>query len=672
MPESKLEIQVLARNLAKDALKQAQEDLKGVGEAAKKSSEEGEKGSKKFGMSLTELKSGIDLAVGGLKTMAEVGKQAFEFAQQGAVVNQTTASFKGMGVSLDELRAAARGTVDDMTLMSSTLTLMAGAGPEMQAALGEAAPQLLEMAKAANKLNPTLGDTTFLYQSIATAAKRQSAQIADNLGIVVKQGAAYDAYAKKVGKAVTELTAEEQQLAFLNELLKSGNVLLEQAGNSTESAVDGYARLTTEVGNVTAKLQAAADTGLNPFINRAAAFISVSQKAGVNLWSLSGGIQFFKSMLDDSIVALDDNTSSLTAQETALKRAELTAQAYAAAYTPVLEVTGNSADRFNQYSQALATSEAAAAAALQKSYELAEAQRAAAQAAAEAQSAFLAGAAALGEYSTAQVAQQQIDALRTAMEQGKLSEEQFVAAQQNVLVGFGLLSEAEIAGQSRLDALTQMYLSGAITAQEYAAQSLATKQAVDTVTAAEADAAAKAAELADKKKTVAQKTQEMEAALAAAQGTLSTTSSGLGTLSSSAATASGEVETLRQKIAMLEDKIVRVTYETIGTQEGNMTNAQAAAAVAESKKNAGYALGGIVPKAGMYPVGERGPELVALPGGARVFNAQDTRRMQQQSGGVVVHAPVTIQATINSMLDVAVIAAQVSREIGRRVRQYTS
>lgn len=727
MPDSKLEIQVLARNLAKDALKQAQEDLKGVGEAAKKSGEEGEKGSKKFGMSLTELKSGIDMAVGGLKTLAAAGQAAFDFAEQGAIVNQTTASFQGMGVSLRDLQTAARGTVDDMTLMSSTMTLMAGAGPQMQAALAEASPKLLEMAKASNKLNPRLGDTTFLYESIATAAKRQSAQIADNLGIVVKQGAAYEAYAQKVGKSVTELTSEEQQLAFLNELLKSGNILLEQAGNSTKSAVDGYARLKTEVSNATAKLQAAADEGLNPFINRAAAFISVSQKAGVNMWSLGGGIQFVKSMLDDSIVGLDQNTSALTAQETAQKRAELTAQAYAAAYGKVKTETYTSRDAFNQYNQALATAEASANRAAYAAALLAEKQRAAADAAADAKSSFLDVASALGEMTMAQVAQGQIEALKKAVEDGTLSKERYAAAQERILMQFGLLTPAEAAAQTQLDALTQSFINGTISKEAWAFQSMQIKNSLDNlipVTAAYGSTAIQAAAaeqavadatlgtvgalaqsqqstfnsaeslgvyrdvardaavaevqnaqaataMAEKNAIAKQGFDEMAAQMEASQGTLYRTSSGLGSVSSAAATASGEVETLRQKIAMLEDKTVRVTYETIGTQEGNYTNAQAADAVAQSKKNAGYAAGGIVPKAGMYPVGERGPEMVALPGGARVFNAQDTRRMQQ-GGGVVVHAPVTIQATINSMLDVAVIADQVSREIGRRVRQYTS
>lgn len=670
MPESKLEIQVLARNLAKEALKQAQDDLKGIGEAAKKSSEEGEKGSKKFGVSLTELKSGIDLAVGGLKTLAEVGKAAFDFAEAGAVVNQTTASFAGMGVSLDTLRAAARGTVDDMTLMSSTLTLVAGAGPAMQGALAEAAPKLLEMAKAANKLNPTLGDTTFLYQSIATAAKRQSVQIADNLGIVVNQAQAYETYATSVGKAVTELSAEEKQLAFLNALLESGNVLLEQAGNSTESAADGYARLKTEVANATADMQAAADTGLSPFINRTADFIEASRAVGTNMWSMAGSIQYVQTALTGTSATVAEYNARLEAQETAEKRNILTAQAYVAAYGTVKTETYASLDASNLYSQALAVSEAVSAAAAQKSYALAEAQRAAAQAAQEAQSAFLEGAAALGEYSTAQVAQQQIDALRVAMEQGKLAPEEFAAAQQNVLVGFGLLTDAEIAAQSRLDALTQLYTSGAITAQEYATQSLVTKQALDTVTAAESAAAQKAAELADKNTTAKQKAAELAAQLETAKGTLYSTSGSLGSVANAAATASGEVETLRQKIAMLQDKIVTVTYKTIGQQEGNYTNAQMNEAVEQSKKNAGYAVGGLVPRTQMALVGERGPELVALPGGARVFNAQDTRRMQQ-GGDIVVNAPVTIQASINNALDIATVADQVSREIGRRVRQYT-
>jgi len=103
-------------------------------------------------------------------------------------------------------------------------------------------------------------------QSITTAAKRQSMQIADNLGIIVKQGDAYKKYADSIGVSVTALTNEQKQVAFLNGLLEAGNVLIEQAGGTTESAADGYAQLTTNVTNLTDELKANAATGLGPFV----------------------------------------------------------------------------------------------------------------------------------------------------------------------------------------------------------------------------------------------------------------------------------------------------------------------------------------------------------------------------------------------------------------------
>ena len=98
------------------------------------------------------------------------------------------------------------------------------------------------------------------------AAKRQSAQIADNLGIVLSQSAAYEKYAASIGKAVDELSDEEKQIAFLNELLESGNTLLEQAGGSTEAVTDDYGRLRANIANVTAHLKEQVDEGFRPLV----------------------------------------------------------------------------------------------------------------------------------------------------------------------------------------------------------------------------------------------------------------------------------------------------------------------------------------------------------------------------------------------------------------------
>jgi hypothetical protein len=186
----------------------------------------------------------------------------YEFAKVGAVVQQTEDSFDGLidklGVTpdlLDDLREASDGTISDIRLMSATTTLLAGAQGDLGSALASATPELLEIAKAANKLNPSLGDTAFLYESLATGIKRASPMILDNLGLTIKIGEANEKYAESIGKTVEQLTAEEQKLALLAEARRAGKVLVEQAGGAADSATDDFAQLEVTVENLTNALK---------------------------------------------------------------------------------------------------------------------------------------------------------------------------------------------------------------------------------------------------------------------------------------------------------------------------------------------------------------------------------------------------------------------------------
>ena len=69
-------------------------------------------------------------------------------------------------------------------------------------------------------------------------------------------------------------------------------------------------------------------------------------------------------------------------------------------------------------------------------------------------------------------------------------------------------------------------------------------------------------------------------------------------------------------------------------------------------------------------VGEYGPEMAWLPQGTRIHTAGETKRMLSDGaagGGTEVYAPVTINANVANGVDVAMLARQVSDEIGRRV-----
>ena len=68
-----------------------------------------------------------------------------------------------------------------------------------------------------------MGTTTqSAFNDLVVALGRQSAPILDNLGIIVKTEAANEAYAKSLGKTVTQLTSAEKKQAFMNAALDTG------------------------------------------------------------------------------------------------------------------------------------------------------------------------------------------------------------------------------------------------------------------------------------------------------------------------------------------------------------------------------------------------------------------------------------------------------------------
>lgn len=73
------------------------------------------------------------------------------------------------------------------------------------------------LAKVASATGQDIG---FLTNSLVTGIGRTSPLILDNLGITVDLSEAYETYAKSVGKAVDELTKEEQQAALTAQVME--------------------------------------------------------------------------------------------------------------------------------------------------------------------------------------------------------------------------------------------------------------------------------------------------------------------------------------------------------------------------------------------------------------------------------------------------------------------
>lgn len=259
---SELLIRIDAAWKGSDALRRAKSDT----DAASTATERAKSGVLELGKAYATI--GVAVAAAGV-----AAKAAFDFAEQGAQLQQLESSFNRMNEEvfktpdlLNQMRDAAGGTVANLDLMSGLMTLVAGTSKELSADLAQQSPKLLEIAKAATALNPALGDTASLYQDLATGIKRGSTEILDNLGIVVKQGDAQAAYAAQIGKTVEALTGEEKIRALLNATVEKGNILIEQAGGSAASATDSYGSLRTELELLKEEAAKAASEGLTPLV----------------------------------------------------------------------------------------------------------------------------------------------------------------------------------------------------------------------------------------------------------------------------------------------------------------------------------------------------------------------------------------------------------------------
>lgn len=276
-----LSIMAVFNDMATGELKRFSQAVIGAGKSADKTGQQ----AAGLGDKLAFMGGKLVAVRQGAEVLQDTMRRGFEFAELGAISLQTKSSFDGLLQSvgaapdlLARLRTASRGTISDMNLMASTSTLLAGAQGELASRLANATPKLMEIAKAASALNPTLGDTTFLYQSLATGIKRASPLILDNLGLTIKIGEANERYAETLGKSVDKLTAEEQKIALLNETVRAGNVLITQAGDNVNSLPDDYARMRVVLDETKTSLAEMAAISLAPLMESLSDLFTISQR----------------------------------------------------------------------------------------------------------------------------------------------------------------------------------------------------------------------------------------------------------------------------------------------------------------------------------------------------------------------------------------------------------
>ena len=153
-------------------------------------------------------------------------KKAFDFTTETTRFYQSFQAFESMVQSMgrdaaaefERLKEAAGGLIDNESLIEAANRAMS---------LGIPIQNLADLMLIARAKARDMGITiTQAFNDIVTGVGRASPMIIDNLGITLKIGEATEEYAKSIGKSVKELTSQEQKLAILRAVLKSGREAL--------------------------------------------------------------------------------------------------------------------------------------------------------------------------------------------------------------------------------------------------------------------------------------------------------------------------------------------------------------------------------------------------------------------------------------------------------------
>ena len=198
------------------------------------------KGATGLGAVLAAITPHLVLTIAGFAAVASL-------AFRGAGFKGIIDGFRQTGVELNVLREATKGTINDLDLMRITNVALAGAGELVREEFGEKLPQLMIIAQdQALKIGKDIAE---VVESLTEGVKKNSVELIDNTGLVIKSGEAKEKYAKEIGKATDALSAEESQIAILNAVLVAGRKSLDSFAEGQETATQKIDRLKTSAIN---------------------------------------------------------------------------------------------------------------------------------------------------------------------------------------------------------------------------------------------------------------------------------------------------------------------------------------------------------------------------------------------------------------------------------------
>lgn len=230
---------------------------------------------------LASLAAGAGAALGGVTLLGTRLKKLAIHAAPLEGIGQTFSTMsQRFGVSLDDMRKAVAGTVDDFELMQQANIALTGLTGELGREFGQKLPDLLLTARAAAR--STGRSVEYMYSSLVNGIKRASPRLIDNTGLVIELGVANKKMAKDIGTTVEQLSAEQKTLATLNAVTEKGVEMAQQFGLTSLTAQEQIQRLESTMTNIKDEIGLA----FNPAVKAAAS--GLNELAHQALGPLSG------------------------------------------------------------------------------------------------------------------------------------------------------------------------------------------------------------------------------------------------------------------------------------------------------------------------------------------------------------------------------------------------
>lgn len=320
---------------------------------------------------LKQVAAVAGLALGAVKIAQEAIKAVKFGAEIQRQANSLNALATAAGTSGSAIVSAIQGasafTIDRMTAMQA-------ATKAMLLDVAESPEVFARLTKVATTLGRAMGqDAATSIDDFVTAAGRQSKQIADNLGLMVSAADANRRFAQANGISAESLDDAQKKQAFLNEMLRQGEIKMAAMGDQTldaagkiEKTSAAFADAKAAIGEFFAKSVEQAGildvvaTGMRAWADttpKIMAFLDAGGRAvnalNGNLLNAGAAVDSFKNALNRNVLALGDTT---TASEQ-LRFAHTTQLPVLTSLVGLVEESGAS---FDQYQAALDSTAAAA------------------------------------------------------------------------------------------------------------------------------------------------------------------------------------------------------------------------------------------------------------------------------------------------------------------------